>query len=95
VRSVRYAAAAGQDLAEAVDHIAQDNPAAAARLTERIDEVALKLLDFPGLGSMLGSDHRVFTMPGTPFRVIYRPTRRRITTLPVWHGARGWPPAPP
>jgi toxin ParE1/3/4 len=93
VRSVRYATAARQDLAEAVDHIAQDNPAAADRLTQRIDEVAQRLLDFPGLGSLMGSDQRIFTVPGTPFRVIYRPTRRGITILRVWHGARGWPPA--
>ena len=93
MRAVTYATMARQDIDEAVAFVAAENPVAAGRLIERIDDVAGKLLAFPQLGSELTSRLRIMTVGGTPFRVIYRPSRRGITILRIWHGARGWPPA--
>ncbi len=42
--------AAEQDLAEIIEYIASDNPAAAIKLADKIDESILKLEDFPQIG---------------------------------------------
>jgi addiction module RelE/StbE family toxin len=43
--------AAGQDLVEIVDYIANDNPAAALKLAENIEQGILQLEDFPLIGA--------------------------------------------
>ncbi|MCL6558052.1 MAG: type II toxin-antitoxin system RelE/ParE family toxin [Firmicutes bacterium] len=43
--------AAEQDLAEIVDYIANDNPAAALKLAENIEQSILQLEDFPLIGT--------------------------------------------
>lgn len=78
------------DLREAIAFIAKDDPAAADRIATRLREAAGRLAQFPLLGHAL-SDHgrRVFGVPGTPFRLIYRVSADRLTILRIWHGARG------
>ncbi|KJS16940.1 MAG: translation repressor RelE [Peptococcaceae bacterium BRH_c4b] len=44
--------AAEQDLAEIVDYIANDNPAAALKLAEEIEQNILRLEDFPLMGAV-------------------------------------------
>ena len=44
--------AAEQDLAEIVDYIANDNPAAALKLAEKIEQSILQLEDFPLIGAI-------------------------------------------
>lgn len=45
--------AAEQDLVEIVDYIANDNPAAAFKLAENIEQSILQLEDFPLIGTTL------------------------------------------
>ncbi|MFZ4406214.1 MAG: type II toxin-antitoxin system RelE/ParE family toxin [Paracraurococcus sp.] len=86
---------ARRDLRDAVEYIAQDDAAAAERLEVRLHEAAARLADFPALGPALAQAEglRVFSVSGTPFRLVYQVGADRLTILRIWHGARGWPPA--
>jgi toxin ParE1/3/4 len=74
------------------DYIARENPAAAARIVERI----LAHVDALGTHPHLGrpgriADTRELVVPGTPFVVPYRVRDERVEVLSVFHGARRWP----
>jgi toxin ParE1/3/4 len=88
-----FAASARRDLAEAIDFIRQDNPAAAQEQSRRIRAAARRLPEFPHLGGELDDDRRRLQVPRTPFILVYRVTPGAILILRVWHGARQWPPA--
>ena len=78
------------DLREAIAFIAQDDPDAAERIALRLREAAALLAQFPHLGHAVSErDRRVFSVPGTAFRLIYRVSADRLTVLRIWHGARG------
>jgi toxin ParE1/3/4 len=78
------------DLRDAITFIAQDDPAAAERVAHRLREAAGLLTRFPQLGQPISDrGRRVFSVPGTPFRLIYRVAADRLTVLRIWHGARG------
>ena len=47
---VRYLPASQQDLIDILNYIKQDNPSAALKLVEEIDEVISRLENFPNLG---------------------------------------------
>lgn len=82
-----------RDLAKAIAFIAADDPDAADRVAARLRSAAAKLVEFPALGAPYGGrDRRVFSVPRTPFRLVYRARKDRLTILRIWHGARGWPP---
>lgn len=50
--NINITEAAEQDLAEIIEYIAIDNPAAAIKLADKIDESILKLEDFPHIGAI-------------------------------------------
>jgi toxin ParE1/3/4 len=80
---------ARQDLVDIWRYIAQDNPAAADGLLDRIDAACQALLNFPELGS-LRDDIR----PGLRYRVVgsylilYRIVANDIEIVRVLHGNR-------
>src|SRR5438128_2130380 len=83
------------ELAQIVAHIAEDNPAAARKMGERILEKAKLLEQFPLLGKVfkkLGRDD-VREILVFPYRVIYhvRDVSRSVKILVVQHGAREEP----
>jgi addiction module RelE/StbE family toxin len=47
---IKYLPIAQQDLIEIIDYIKKDNPAAALKLVNEIDDEILKLEDFPFMG---------------------------------------------
>ena len=47
---VRYLPTAQQDLIDILNYIKQDNPTAALKLIQKIDEIISKLEDFPNMG---------------------------------------------
>ena len=51
-RLISITEAAEQDLAEIVEYISNDNPAAALKLAENIEQSILQLEDFPLIGSI-------------------------------------------
>ena len=69
--------------------IALDKPGAAARLAARIVSVVAALRTHPNMGRAgVEPGTRELVIGGTPYVVIYRVGRKRITILTVWHGAR-------
>jgi toxin ParE1/3/4 len=82
-----------RDLIEARDHIAKNNPAAAARLGARIVKATEKLARYPEIGRkgrLRGT--RELVIPKTPYFIPYRIRTKRIELLRVYHGARLYPP---
>ena len=90
---LRLSRAALRDLTEAVTYVAADNLDAAERLRERLLAAADQLRRFPALGPSEANGRRIFTVPGTRFRLIYRAGPAEIAILRILHGARQWPPA--
>ena len=69
--------------------VALDKPEAAARLAARIMSVVAALRTHPNLGRAgVKPGTRELVIGGTPYIVIYRSGRKRVTILTVWHGAQ-------
>lgn len=83
---------AADDLAEIHAFIANDDPATAYDVIDRIRAATRRLAKHPGIGRtgrVAGT--RELVVPGTPFVAPYRLDRRRVTILRVLRGARRWP----
>lgn len=80
-----------QDLREAGDYLAQENPQAAAMMAARIQEAVEYSMDYPGIGRAGRlSDTRELVVTGTPFLVIYRLRCPTVQILRLLHHARKW-----
>jgi plasmid stabilization system protein ParE len=83
------------ELAQAVRHIAADNPDAARKTGETIFQKAGNLGLFPRMGKIFSKLNRddVREIPVPPYRVFYhiKDSERRVRILKVWHGARQEP----
>ncbi|WP_370305228.1 type II toxin-antitoxin system RelE/ParE family toxin [Sinimarinibacterium flocculans] len=89
---VRWLSRALRNLGEEADYIAQDDPAAAARMVVLIEDAVAMLADHPGLGRpgrVPGT--RELVVPGTPYLVPYRVRGQHVDILRVFHGRRRWP----
>lgn len=77
---------------EQLDFIAQDSPAAAITMDERIEHSTAGLQDHPERGRpgrVAGT--RELVIPRTPFIAVYRLRGERIEILRLLHGAQKWP----
>jgi plasmid stabilization system protein ParE len=77
------------DIDEILTHIASVSPAAAARVSERIDVVMQRLVDNPHIGR--ATDRRRVRYVNTapyPYLIFYEPTDAAIMVPAVRHGAR-------
>ena len=89
MKAARWLRRALLDLEDACSYVAADNPAAARRLVEQIEEGVSHLSLHPNLG-------RAGRVPGarelviarTPFLVIYRLEADQTVILTILHGAR-------
>ncbi|MGZ8846056.1 MAG: type II toxin-antitoxin system RelE/ParE family toxin [Pyrinomonadaceae bacterium] len=82
-----------RDLIEARDHVAADDPTAAARLASRIIRATEKLAQHPEIGRkgrLRGT--RELVVSNTPYFIPYRIQSGRVELLRVYHGARLYPP---
>ena len=73
-------------------YIAQENPAAGARIRATIRNAVERLAQHPHLGRpgrVEGT--RELVIAGTPFIVVYRALANRLRILAVIHGSRRWP----
>lgn len=89
-----FAPQAIADLAEAVRHIARDDPATAQRIGNAlIDRVAI-LENFPLIGSTYPKRPGIRTLVSRPYIIFYRAdlAQSRVDILRYWHGARGTQP---
>jgi len=90
--NIQWTTPATGELAAAYEYVAQDNPAAAERVTEHIWETVEVLARHPRAGRkgrIAGT--RELVVPGTPFVVAYRIERDEVWVLALMHGAREWP----
>jgi toxin ParE1/3/4 len=87
-----FAPAAEADLEEIVDYIAADNPAAASEFVGRLEDLAVRLAETPGMGRP-----RPEFLPGLRsfklgrYLVFYRVAAGGIEVVRVLHGARHFP----
>jgi len=74
------------------ERIAADNPAAAARMVERIRSAVERLVASPAVGR-LGrvADTRELIISGTPYIVPYRVRGDVVQIITVLHSAQRWP----
>ena len=70
-------------------YVARDKSDAAERLATRIVAVVEVLRDHPRLGRA-GAEPgvRELVIGGTPYIVVYRVQRNRVTINTIWHGAQ-------
>ena len=81
-----------RDLADIRAYIAADNPRAATATAARIRRTGERLRDFPESGERVPVEAlRVPSVPGTPYRLVYRIEAETVVVAGVWHGARKWP----
>jgi toxin ParE1/3/4 len=73
-------------------YIAQDNPAAAARVHERILSAVRNLADMPNMGRPGRiEDTRELMVAGTPYIVAYTVLDNQVMIIAVQHSAQKWP----
>ena len=91
--ALEWREAARADLLAIVDYIAHDNPLAASRLMDEIEEKTSKLRERPKLyrrGRVAGTREMVVR---PSYLVIYMEDARAVTILRVLLTARLWPPS--
>lgn len=89
---VRWLRAALANLEAEADYIAEDNPAAAGRVVQKI----LRAVDLLGKNPAMGRAGRVagtreLVVAETPYVIPYRVRRDAVEILRVFHAARKWP----
>lgn len=89
---IRWTRLALEDVNHAYDCIAQDRPATAHLVIDRIEAAVNALRAHPELGRRGRVEGtRELVISGTPFLVAYRIIEKRIEILALMHGARRWP----
>jgi addiction module RelE/StbE family toxin len=86
-----FAPQAIADLAEAVRHIAKDDPAAAMRVGNALIERVAILENFPFLGTPYTRRPGIRKLVLRPYVIYYRAVSEndRVDVLRYWHGSRG------
>lgn len=86
--------AARDNLAQAIDYISRENPAAALDVLDEIECQSDRLADHSDMGRMgRVRGTRELVINRTPFILIYRvqTIRRQVEILRLLHGAQNWP----
>jgi toxin ParE1/3/4 len=89
---VRWLRAALKNLDEEAGYIAQDSPAAAAKMVIAITKAVNSLARYPAIGRpgrVAGT--RELVVSGTPYITPYRIRGSSVEVLRIFHGARKWP----
>lgn len=81
-----------EQLVEAQDYIAQDNPSAARQVGERIAEATRLLLTQPRMGhrGRVAGSHE-WIVRRTPYFLVYKLEDDELMILRVIHGKQHWP----
>src|ERR1043166_4071985 len=89
MRKARLSDQAKEDLIGLWEYIAQDNPAAADRLIQKLVAQYKSLAEFPGMGQSreeLRPDLRSFSVGN--YLILYHPIPEGIAVFRIIHGAR-------
>ena len=89
---IRWSPTAVSDLSSIRKYIAQDNPRAARKVSNRVKESINRLIDFP-LSGRAGRvpETRELVIPGTPYIAAYTIQSDEVTIAAVLHGKKNWP----
>lgn len=92
---IRYTRQAYADLDGVYDYIACDNPKAALKVLDRVQEVASRLAQFPRSGVKKADEENVFVAPlgRYPYLVYFTVENDELSILHVRHAKR-LPPGP-
>ena len=91
-RRIEYAPRYFRRLEDIRDRVAADNPAAAARLVQRIRTAVDRLAASPAIGRPgRVADTRELVISGTPYIVPYRVNGDVVEVISVLHSAQRWP----
>lgn len=89
---LRWTTPATNDLYRIVQHIQEDNPAAALDVAQIIYDGCSSLKRFPYLGRKGRIDGcRELIFRGLPYIVVYRIQNEVVEFLRIYHGAQDWP----
>ena len=84
----RFTPTARRQFLGALEHVQQENPAAAADTLERATSALMQLRDFPESGHSIPEfpdlPHREILV--SPYRIFYRVTGDTVWVVAVWHG---------
>lgn len=89
---IEWSDAALDNLDQAVEYIAEDKPAAAAKVAQKIWDATQRLAEQPGIGRpgrVEGT--RELVISGLPYIVPYVVKGDRVIVLRVMHAAMKWP----
>ena len=89
---IRWTERAAEELEDAVDYIAKDNPAAARKIPQNVRDAIRKLRDAPLIGrpgKVAGT--RELDITAAPLLVVYESGPHAITIVSVWHTSRNRP----
>ena len=84
---------ATRDRADIWDHIAADNPRAAARMDQLFSDAAASLSDLPMRGRASKVPGTRELIPHESYRLVYEIAGDTVWLLALVHTARQWPPA--
>jgi toxin ParE1/3/4 len=90
---VRYTATALLEAAEILAYIAENNPAAAARISTEIERTVERLSQYP-FSSALETDRtetRIARVRRSPYLIFYTVAEEEVVILHVLHGSRQRP----
>ena len=91
-RRLQYSARYFRRLEDIRERIAADNPAAAARMIERIRTAVERLAASPAIGRPgRVADTRELVIPDTPYIIPYRVKSDVVQIITVLHSAQRWP----
>jgi toxin ParE1/3/4 len=89
--TLEWSEAARKDLLSIVDFIADDNPDAALKLLDDIENKAEQLLHHPRLYEVGRVDGTREMLVRQNYIVVYAEDEQRVLILRVLHGAQFWP----
>jgi toxin ParE1/3/4 len=80
------------DLTSIRQYIAQDSPASANKMAQKIQQAVLQLGKFPysgRIGRVAGT--RELVISGTPYLVVYAVSSEEVRIAAILHGKQRWP----
>lgn len=91
IRSIEWSEDALADFESAIAYVNRDNPAAAAKIADRVLATIDNLADLPTghQGRMTGTYEKLAQK--TPYIVAYSMTDLTVYILRIIHGSRDWP----
>lgn len=93
VSELKWHALARADLLAIVDYISDDNPDAAQRVKDDIEEKAVSLSNFPKMGRQGRIEGTRELVVWANYILVYEEDAANIRILRVLHSAQQWPPA--